>query len=259
MRHADKAMSILETRNLSKSFGGVQAVNDLSFNVKEGSITALIGPNGAGKTTVFNLITGYLPKTAGEILFKGFRIDGSPSYRIARRGIVRTFQLVRIFPNLTVLDNVLVAMMAPRGESLWGGLIKTGGVKEETVRNRRRARELLDQVGLVDYCDEYAVNLGFGHQKLVEVARAMATEPEVLLLDEPTAGLSHDMTNSMQRLIYRLKEQGKTILFVEHDMKVVMGISDWICVLNYGRKIAEGPPEAIQTDVRVIQAYLGSD
>ncbi len=252
-------MILLETRRLSKRFGGLQAVKELSFSVKAGLITALIGPNGAGKTTVFNLITGYLPKTMGEILFKGERIDGSPSHRIAQRGIVRTFQMVRIFPNLTALDNVTVALRAPKGESPWGGLVKTRGVKEETSRNRHKALELLGQVGLADYQDELAVNLGFGQQKLVEIARAMATDPELLLLDEPTAGLSLDMTISMQNLIHELKGQGKTILFVEHDMRVVMGISDWIYVLNYGEKIAEGPPETVKKDQEVIQAYLGSD
>lgn len=253
------AMILLDVRGLSKSFGGLQAVREFSFTIKEGLITSLIGPNGAGKTTVFNLITGYLPTSAGEILFKGQRIHGSPSYRIAQLGIVRTFQMVRIFPNLNVLDNVAVALKAPKGESLWGGLIKTRGVREESSRNRRKALELLEQVGLADYRDEYAVNLGFGQQKLVEIARAMATDPELLLLDEPTAGLSLDMTISMQNLIRTLKDQGKTVLFVEHDMKVVMGISDWIYVLNYGEKIGEGPPDTIRRDQKVIQAYLGTD
>ena len=252
-------MVLLETVQISKHFGGIQAVKDFSLKVRQGRITALIGPNGAGKTTAFNLITGHLPINAGKILFKGKQIDGLPPHTIVRFGIARTFQLVRIFPKLTVLDNVIVGLQAPKGESLWGGLVKPKGMREETVRNRERALGLLEQVGLLEYKDHYAQNLGFGHQKLIEIARALATEPELLLLDEPTAGLSQDMTLSIQHLIRHLREQGKTILFIEHDMKVVMGISDWIYVLNYGEGIAEGSPEEVRNNPIVIRAYLGTE
>jgi len=252
-------MTLLETKGLGKNFGGILAVREFSLKVKRGSITALIGPNGAGKTTVFNLITGYLPVTRGEIFFRGERIDGLPPHKIVQSGIARTFQLVRIFPRLTVLENVTVALRNRRGESLWEGLVKTRRQKGEALENREKALECLDQVGLSGQKAQYAQNLGFGQQKLVEIARAMATEPELLLLDEPTAGLSQDMTTSVQNLIHGLKKQGKTILFIEHDMRVVMGISNWICVLNYGEKIAEGPPEEIKNNQRVIEAYLGSE
>ncbi len=252
-------MILLETTGLNRSFGGIQAVKEFSFQVRQGSITALIGPNGAGKTTVFNLLTGHLPITSGEIFFKGLSISGAPPHKIVQAGIARTFQLVRIFPKLTVLDNVLVGLKSPKGESLWGGLVKGQGMREEAFRNHERALELLHQLGLSDYKDQYAQNLSFGQQKLVEIARALATEPELLLLDEPTAGLSQDMTLSIQNLIRSLKKEGKTIFFIEHDMRVVMGISDWIYVLNYGEKIAEGSPEEIKNDPRVIQAYLGSE
>lgn len=252
-------MISLEAKGLTKRFGGISAVRDFSFKIKEGSITALIGPNGAGKTTVFNLITGYLSASEGKVIFKGRRIDRLPDYKIARRGIIRTFQLVRILPHLTVLDNVLVAIQAPKGESLWSGLIKTPKMREETSKNRRKALGLLELVGLSDYINQYVVNLGYGQQKLVEIARALATDPELLLLDESMAGMSHDMTQSIKELIFSLKRKGKTIFFIEHDMKVVMDISDWIYVLNYGENIAAGPPEVIKNDQKVIEAYLGSD
>jgi len=252
-------MILLETKGLCKNFGGILAVREFSLKVKRGTVTALIGPNGAGKTTVFNLITGHLPITRGEIFFRGERIDGLPPHRIVRSGIARTFQLVRIFPRLTVLENVMVALRTPRGESLWESLVKTRRLREEALENHKKTLEYLVQVGLLENKSQYAQNLGFGQQKLVEIARAMATEPELLLLDEPTAGLSQDMTTSIQNLIHGLKKQGKTILFIEHDMRVVMGISDWIYVLNYGEKIAEGPPEEIKKNQRVIQAYLGSE
>jgi len=251
-------MALLETKNLMKNFGGLKAVHDFSLQVEEGKITSLIGPNGAGKTTVFNLLTGFLPLSGGEVRFRGKLLNGLNPYRIAQMKIARTFQIIRIFPRMTVWDNVLVGCQNPKGESTWGALLQTRGIKREEEKNRERALKLLELVGLSQYRDQYAVNLGYGQQKLVEIARALAMNPELLLLDEPMAGLSTDMTFLMMDLIRTLKKNGKTIFFIEHNMRVVMDISEWIFVLSYGEEIARGTPTEVQKNQRVIEAYLGS-
>jgi branched-chain amino acid transport system ATP-binding protein len=249
---------ILETKNLSRNFGGLRAVRQLSLTIERGKITALIGPNGAGKTTVFNLLTGYLPPSEGDIRFDDKRIDGLPPNEIARRGIARTFQIVRMFGGLSVLDNVMLGCPSPRGESLFGALARPPAAAREQSRNKTRAGELLGLVGLDQDKARLAQDLGYGEQKLVEIARALATDANVLLLDEPMAGLSHDMVSKMMAVMRDLQALGKTILFVEHNMHVVMDISDHIYVLNYGQEIARGAPADIRRNKQVIEAYLGT-
>ncbi len=231
--------AILEVGEVTKRFGGVTAVNRCSLTLTPGRIYALIGPNGSGKTTLFNCITGLVVRDHGTIRFKGERIDGLPPYRIARRGIGRTFQVIRVFPELTALENLLVVSRGDREAA------------------RRRAMELLAFVKLDRLHREYAGNLSYGQQKLLEFVRVLVPEPDLILLDEPAAGVNRTLLNELLAAITRLRDQGKTILIVEHDMKVVMGLSERIFVLDYGEKIAEGPPEAIQADERVIEAYFG--
>jgi len=217
----------------------VTAVNRCSLALTPGRIYGLIGPNGSGKTTLFNCITGLDPRDAGEIRFKGARIDGLKPHQVARRGIGRTFQIIRVFPELTALENLLVVTQGPFDVA------------------RRRAQELLRFVTLDRLQHEYAGNLSYGQQKLLEFIRVLMTDPELILLDEPAAGVNRTLLNELLAAITRLRDQGKTILIVEHDMKVVMGLCETVFVLDYGEKIAEGPPGVIQTDERVIEAYFG--
>lgn len=251
-------MVILETRKLSRNFGGLRAVRELSIEIERGAITALIGPNGAGKTTIFNLLTGFLPPSEGEIWLNGERIDMLPPDRIARRKIARTFQIVRLFGGLSVLDNVVLGCPSPAGESFVGALLRTPRAAAEAERNRANARELLKLVDLAQHENRLARDLGFGEQKLVEIARALATDADLLLLDEPMAGLSQDMVRKMVGVMRDLKKLGKTILFVEHNMHVVMDISERVFVLNYGQEIARGTPAEVQANKDVIAAYLGA-
>jgi branched-chain amino acid transport system ATP-binding protein len=249
----------LEVQALSKHFGGLAAVDGLSFDVAPGSIVGLIGPNGAGKTTAFNLITGQLPATAGTVHFKGRTITGLPPYDIARMGLVRTFQSTVLYAESSVLENVLRGCAVRNRIGFWTGLVGSRRASREEAETRDRALELLRFVELDAVRSEAARNLPYGHQRALGIAIGLATRPELMLLDEPVAGMNHEETARTARLIRRVNEAGTTIVVVEHDMSFVMGLCQTIVVMNYGKKIAEGPPDEIRRNPAVVAAYLGLD
>jgi branched-chain amino acid transport system ATP-binding protein len=250
---------LLQTDQLRKEFGGLVAVDDVDFTVPTNTIVSLIGPNGAGKTTFFNMLTGVYKPTEGRVVFAGEDMTNKPPHAFTQRGIGRTFQNIRLFQNMTALENVLVGMHVRLKGNLFEALVRTPRVKREEKEARERARALLEFSGLRRRDDVIGKNLSYGDQRRLEVARALATEPKLLLLDEPTAGMNPQETADFTTFVGRLREERQlSVLLIEHDMRVVMGISDRVTVLDYGEKIAEGTPQEIQKNERVIEAYLGA-
>jgi len=251
-------MALLEATQVTKRFGSLLAVNRVDVCIEPGTIHAIIGPNGAGKTTFFNCVTGLYAHDEGTIVFKGQPVDGLKAYQRAVLGMSRTFQNVRLFPQMTVLENVMVGRHCRTRAGLLRMFLRLGPLAEE-VAIRARAEAILDFIGLSHRRDLPATTIPFGEQRRLEIARALATDPDLLLLDEPTSGMNPRETEELDELIKRVQALGKTILLIEHDMSVVMRISDVITVLNFGEKIAEGGPQPIQSNLRVIEAYLGTE
>lgn len=253
----NNAKTLLQLKGLCRSFGGLQALCDLSVHTDEGRITALIGPNGAGKTTAFNLITGVLPVSGGQVLFNEIDITGLPPHRIAGLGIARTFQNIRIFPNMSVLENVMVGVHTKTRKGFLSAILKLPGTGREEVFIREKAMECLEFMGIERYAYLNAANLAFGQQRILEIARALAMNPRLLLLDEPAAGLNSQETLKLGGVINKILESGVSIFIVEHDMELVMSISHKVIVLDNGCLIATGTPSEVQSNPAVITAYLG--
>ena len=250
---------LLEIREISKIFGGLKALDQVSLSVKAGEIFGLIGPNGAGKTTLFNLISGAMPATGGRIFFRGEEISSLPDYRICRLGIARTYQNIRLFGKMTVLENVLVGRHCRTHSGLWATFLGLPVERTENREGKKMAGQLLDFFRLAGKKDEKASALAYGEERRLEIARALATDPALLLLDEPSAGMNPQEVKELNQLILRIRESGKTVFLIEHNMKVIMDICDRIAVLDFGEKIAEGVPEEVRENQRVVEAYLGKE
>lgn len=250
-------MSILKTVDLEKNFGGLRAISGLNLSIKKGSITSIIGPNGAGKTTLFNCITGFIKPSRGDILFNGRNINRLKPHEIAKSGIARTFQNIRLLSDMSVLQNLMASRHLMLRYGFFDCVFRTRKYDSQEKISVQKSLEMLEFMEISEHSHQLATSLPYGIQKSVEIARALALEPEILLLDEPSAGMNQAETNSLIYKIEKIKNMGKTVMIIEHDMNLVMGVSDWVIVLNYGVMIAEGKPSEINSNKKVIETYLG--